>query len=178
MKDLVRQLKLDPDKTYLDSTTQDLLFNEGLTKARRHKVDDYITGKSDDKNGAILELAKEFASVGVPSDMVVGSKHLKKGESYYGGANKAFNSPEEVGKALDADRLKNIGTNPKAIPPQNDSGTQLDKYSKENKDLKTSPQSSTTVINNNSQTVINSGSQKPYVISTSSSPDRAGMMQQ
>jgi len=136
MKDLVKSLKIDPDTTYLDPPTQDALFNNGLVGTRRKKVDDYVKGKSDDRDGAILQLAQEFASVGIPYDMNVGGKQLRRGDSYYSGVggNKAHNSPDEVGAALDADRLKNTSKTTTVPPPP--SGIIIDKSSKENKDLK------------------------------------------
>jgi hypothetical protein len=138
MESLVKKLKLDPETTVLDQPTQDSLFANGLLKAVRKKVDDYLTGKSDDKNGAILQLAQEFASIGIPTDMKVGEKQLKKGDSYYSGqgGNKAHNSPEEVGAALDVDRQKNLGNKSKTseIPSQN-VGSQINQASKENAEL-------------------------------------------
>jgi len=105
MKQLVKALKLDPDKTLLDATTQDLLFTEGLIKQKRQNVADYLAGRSDNRDAAILDLAKEFASVGVPYPA---GKATRRGESYYAGigGNQAHNSPEQVGAALDADRKK------------------------------------------------------------------------
>jgi hypothetical protein len=76
VKDLIKQLKIDPNTTYLDPATQDLLFTTGLVGQRRKKVDAYVKGQSDDREGAILELAKEFASVGIPYDMTIGNKKL------------------------------------------------------------------------------------------------------
>lgn len=140
MRDLVKKLKIDPDTTYLDRDTQDLLFANGLLAIKRKKVDAYVKGESDDRNGAILELAQEFASVGIPYDMDVGSKKLKKGDSYYSGigGNKAHNSPEQVGAALDADRLKNTQGNKSSpvtsIPTEN----KIDTKTKENIGLKKS----------------------------------------
>jgi hypothetical protein len=102
---LVKALKLDPDKTLLDATTQDLLFTEGLIKQKRQNVADYLAGRSDNRDAAILDLAKEFASVGVPYPA---GKATRRGESYYAGigGNQAHNSPDQVGAALDADRKK------------------------------------------------------------------------
>jgi hypothetical protein len=103
MKDLVNKLKLDPATTYLDKTTQDLLFNEGILKQKRPNVAAYLQGKSNDRDLAILDMAKEFASVGVPYPA---GKATARGESFYAGigGNKAHNSPDAVGAALDADR--------------------------------------------------------------------------
>jgi len=173
MKDLVKQLKLDPDKTYLDPKTQDLLFNEGLVGTRRKKVDDYIKGRSDDRDGAILQLAQEFASVGVPYPA---GKAKKRGESYYSGVggNKAHNSPEEVGKALDLDRAKFLSNNKTSLSEnklENNTGNKIDSFSKENKDLKGTAKP-TNVALNNSQTIINAGNKRStQVIHTGNSLD-------
>jgi hypothetical protein len=107
MEGLVKKLGLDPEKTILDKDTQDLLFNEGLIKQARPNVASYLEGKSNNRDLAILDLAKEFASVGVPYPA---GKATARGESYYAGigGNKAHNPPEAVGSALDADRKKLI----------------------------------------------------------------------
>lgn len=165
MKDLVKQLKIDPNTTYLDPTTQDLLFTNGLVGQRRKKVDDYVKGRSDDKDGAILELAKEFASVGVPYDMKVGNKQLKKGDSYYSGqgGNKAHNPPEQVGLALDADRLKNMQGNKSTEIPAVVVGDKISSKSVENKELKkVEPTPPAPInVNNTNITETTSGTSKP-----------------
>ena len=103
MEGLVSKLKLEPEKTLLDQTTQDILFNEGLINQSRPNVAAYLAGKSNDRDLAILDMAKEFASVGVPYPA---GKATARGQSYYAGigGNKAHNPPEAVGAALDADR--------------------------------------------------------------------------
>jgi len=107
MAGLVKKLKLDPEKTFLDSATQDLLFNEGIIKQTRRNVAAYLSGQSNDRDAAILDMAKEFASVGVPYPA---GKAQERGQSYYAGVggNKAHNPPEAVGAALDADRTTKI----------------------------------------------------------------------
>jgi len=160
MLSLVKKLKLDPEKTRLDPETQDALFANGLVGIVRKKVDDYIKGLSNDKNAAILELAKEFASVGIPYDMKVGKKELKKGDSYYSGqgGNKALNSPEEVGAALDADRMKKLGTTKPALAEnvsKYETGEKVAAVSVTNKDLKTT-QGTKTIIDNTT-TVASAG---------------------
>jgi hypothetical protein len=155
MKGLVEALKLDPDKTFLTQTTQDMLFARGLTKSSRPIVDAYINGKEGvTRDSAILALAQEFASVGVPYDMVrvipkytdaKGKEHpeqrinLKKGETFYkkeGGFNNAKNLPDAVGAALDADRLyTKVNAKPKNITSSN-SGTQTEQASTTNNTLK------------------------------------------
>ena len=176
MESLVKKLKLDPDKTYLDPATQDALFSNGLVGVVRKKVDEYIKGISDDKNAAILELAKEFASVGIPFDMMVGKKQLKKGDSYYSGVggNKAHNSPEEVGAALDADRMKKSGTTKPALAEnvsKYETGQKIAATSTENKELKTA-QGNTVIIDNTSTTIASGGGgNKQQVIKVGSSSD-------
>ena len=107
MESLVKKLKLDPATTVLDANTQDLLFTEGLVNQTRTNVAAYLSGKSDNRDAAILDLAKEFASVGVPYPA---GKAKERGESYYAGigGNKAHNSPDQVGAALDADRQNKV----------------------------------------------------------------------
>lgn len=107
MAGLVKNLRLDPEKTLLDKDTQDLLFNEGIIKQSRRNVAAYLSGQSNDRDAAILDMSKEFASVGVPFPA---GKAKERGESYYAGVggNKAHNPPEAVGAALDADRKTKI----------------------------------------------------------------------
>jgi hypothetical protein len=156
MKGLIEKLKIDPETTYLDPATQDMLFANGLIGQNRKKVDAYVKGRSDDREGAILELAKEFASVGIPYDMNVGQKKLKKGDSYYSGigGNVAHNSPEQVGAALDADRLKNMQGNKSTAVPSVSSGNKIDSETKENMGLKKSFQESPATSKNVNNTNI------------------------
>jgi hypothetical protein len=107
MEGLVKKLGLDPASTVLDAKTQDLLFTEGLVNQTRTNVAAYLSGKSNNRDAAILDLAKEFASVGVPYPA---GKAKERGESYYAGVggNKAHNSPDQVGAALDADRQNKV----------------------------------------------------------------------
>jgi hypothetical protein len=165
MEGLVKKLKLDPDTTYLDKETQDSLFANGLIGTVRKKVNDYIEGKSEDRNAAILELAKEFASVGVPYDMEIGTKKLKKGDSYYSGqgGNKAHNSPEEVGRALDIDRAKHLKNTSDMLEPKNDVGQKLNQSSINNRDLKGSG-SGTNVIMDNTTTNVTTVNKKEEIV--------------
>lgn len=86
---------------------QDKLFMELLPKSAK----DYMSGASDDKNKALIDIAKTWASVGVPVGMQGKHKMLKAGESYYSGdggnvANK--NSLSMVTAALDVERNRKI----------------------------------------------------------------------
>jgi hypothetical protein len=162
MKQIVKDLKLDPKTTYLTKETQDYLFMAGLIGTKRKKVKAYLNGDPNvSRDQAVLELAQEFASIGVPYDITVNGKIIKKGQSYYSQNTKsglALNPPEAVGKALDAQKEKNL----KAKAEQKTSpgkGAELDNKSKENKDLKkTAAAGQSTVIMNNNTTVAASGS--------------------
>jgi hypothetical protein len=169
MKAMVKKLGLDPDKTYLNKDTQDLLFAKGLTtkgSGGREAVDDYINGKQGaTRDAAILELAMEFASVGVPYDIKAKSLfkntlpkvNLKKGETFYktpGGFNKAHNSPEEVGAALDADRISKA----KLQTIDTTVGSSLNDSSMNNADMKKSlsqRSGAQSVVVNNTTNVLN-----------------------
>ncbi len=158
MESLVKQMNIDPKTTYLDPPTQDALFSRGLIGIKRKKVDDYLMGRNDDRDGAILELAKEFASIGIPYDIEIGGKKLKKGDSYYSGigGNKAHNPPELVGAALDADRSSNLKLN--NVTP--DIGQNIDKKSVENTDMKKSLQEQSTTPQNVTNNISVGGSQE------------------
>jgi len=156
MRGLVKNLKIDPNITYLDPSTQDLLFAKGLTTSvgGRAAIDNYIKGKPGaTREAAIMALAQEFASVGVPYDTKRGDVVIKKGQSYYSGlgGNKAHNSPEEVGAALDVDRAKYLKLSP---TPQN-IGNQIEQSSKDNKDMKSQEKSSPPPIQQNTTNVNN-----------------------
>ncbi len=108
MEDAVKHMKLNPKTTYLDPTTQDLIYSQYLIGSKRPNVAAYLSGKSENINAAVLDLAKEFASIGVPYD--IPNKNLKKGDSYYKGlgGNKAHHSPEQVAAALTQQRNINV----------------------------------------------------------------------
>ena len=168
MKDLVKNLKLDPKRTTLDPGVQDLLFSKGLTKIRRKADEAYISGKSDNIDAAILQLAQEFASVGVPYDTervvpahkdkngnVVPEKRikLKKGDSFYSGegGNVAKNSREKVAAALQSDRLSYAKTSSLNSVPSS-TGAQTSTLSGENntikQDMSHSSETNNTFFNN------------------------------
>lgn len=175
MEGLVKKLKLDPDTTYLDADTQDKLFANGLVGSVRKKVDAYIKGVSDDRDAAILELSQEFASVGIPYDMTINGKTLKRGESYYSGkgGNIAHNSPDEVGKALDIDRSKNL----KITSSQNTNiatptGTKLNDSSVTNADMKKQTKGNVTIVNDNSTTAVVGSGGKLMTITNPTPQDR------
>jgi hypothetical protein len=173
MQGLIQQLKIDPDTTYLTPTVQDYLFSKGLIDINRKKVSDYIEGRTngiDARNEAILQLSKEFASVGVPFDTYRIDKikqkdgsikevrvELKKGSSYYSGigGNKAHNPPELVAAALDEDRAKKLKISPAEIP--SNVGEEMISKSSQNADItkdlsQGSSAGGTVIIQNNNTT--------------------------
>ena len=65
-------------------------LGDALIFVKRPYVGDYIKGKHDDTTGAMMELAREFASIPNPYT----------GRSLYGGGNKSFHTVDEVREAL------------------------------------------------------------------------------
>jgi hypothetical protein len=68
------------------------------------------------------------------------------------GGNIAHNSPEEVGAALDADRLKNVGNKTDVIRSTAITGTNLNQSSVQNQDIKKQNTSGNTILMDNTQT--------------------------
>jgi len=107
MKGIVKALGVDTKTTQLTPDVQESFFK--YLVSNRRNLNAYLKGKSDDLNGAILDLAKEWAAVGVPYDNPDG-KQLKRGQSYYSGTggNAASLSPEIIGQALVKQRSDNL----------------------------------------------------------------------
>jgi murein DD-endopeptidase MepM/ murein hydrolase activator NlpD len=98
----------DPKTTKYSAKIQDL-YPQYTVESKRPIVGKFLSGSMNDIQKANLELAAEFASVGVPFDMKAGSYgggwpkyDIKKGESLYSGrgGNRASITPEQVQKAL------------------------------------------------------------------------------
>ena len=94
-----------------DESMQDRIFKEYLTGAKRPDIQKFLSGDpAADVDVAVLALAKEFASVGVPAatkrlaSKGITSLDLQAGDSYYKGVgqNPAIGSitPEEARAAL------------------------------------------------------------------------------
>ena len=94
-----------------DEAMQDRIFNEYLTNIKRPEIQSFLSGnKTADIDAAVLSLAKEFASVGVPAatkrlaSKGITSLDLQAGDSYYKGVgqNPAIGSitPEQARAAL------------------------------------------------------------------------------
>jgi hypothetical protein len=100
MRNIVKALGINPDTTTLSPEVQDRMFRHLIES--KPAVRKYLEGKSSDQKAALLALAKEWASVGVPEDTYRNGQLIKAGESYYSGVggNKAHTSPESIASAL------------------------------------------------------------------------------
>jgi hypothetical protein len=105
----VKALGLKESDTF-DAGTQDRIFKEFLVGVKRPEVQKVLAGdKGADIEKAVLDLAKEFASVGIPKAMKIndefGSRNINAGESYYAGVGgnplgPATITPEQAKEAL------------------------------------------------------------------------------
>jgi hypothetical protein len=114
LRGAIEELKLNIDTTKFNAETQDKIFTEYLTKSKREDVGRYLAKDNptkQDEDYAILALAREFAAVPVPFDMLrpydsptFPARNLKAGESYYEngpqGVNHAGFTIEEVRQML------------------------------------------------------------------------------
>lgn len=106
LKGLVNKGVVSPNDKY-NKTTQDKL-GMALIK-ERSRIWNYLNGTVPDTKQnlelASLEMAKIWASIGVPYDMQGSRRWVLKNQSYYyGGGDKAHVSTESVQKALKAFR--------------------------------------------------------------------------
>lgn len=111
LADAVRYLKLPAD-TLFDEKTQDRIFKDYLIGFKRKAIGDYVSGKSDNLNAAILATSQEWASVAAPPGAALANGSIGDGTvSYYAGVanNKASISATQMGRALMAEREKNVG---------------------------------------------------------------------
>jgi hypothetical protein len=92
MKYIVKEMNIDKEAKY-DKSLQDKL-GVGLIKYKRPYAWQYIQKQHNDESGAMLELAREWASLPDPAT----------GESVYGNGNKALHSVAEVKAALNGAR--------------------------------------------------------------------------
>ena len=92
MKYIVKEMGIDKEAKY-DKSLQDKL-GVGLIKHKRPYAWQYIQKQHNDESGAMLELAREWASLPDPAT----------GESVYGNGNKALHSVAEVKQALNGAR--------------------------------------------------------------------------
>ena len=179
LKEGVEALKI-PLSEKFDKKIQDRLYYEYLTgsgpNAKRQNLGKYLDGKVPDTSEnlmkAQMDLAMEFASIGVPrkvkaSELGKGApkRDLEVGVSFYSGdgVNKASVSPQQSAKSLQDERTLRTGQTPKSsdiTPNIAPSGTKLNDASTENKDLKQTSSPTPVVINNNGTTLVNTNQGK------------------
>jgi hypothetical protein len=105
MNDAVAKGYLKDSDPFTDAL-QDRLFDYFITQ-KRPLVGKYLSGDPNvSREDAVLEIAKEWASVGVPYDMKGSRKEVKRGQSYYegNGVDHASTSPDYIGALLDQHR--------------------------------------------------------------------------
>ena len=106
MKEAVKALKIDKN-TKFTPEVQERIFREYLIANKRRAVKDYITGKTNDLNAAVMATSQEFASVGVPYDTTdYKGRMIRRGQTYYGGSggNRASTSPAAIEAAYKKER--------------------------------------------------------------------------
>jgi hypothetical protein len=87
--------------------TQDRIFEQYLIGIKRHAIGDYISGKSNDINAAVLAASQEWASVAAPVGARLNNGGTGDGRvSYYAGTanNRASISAAEMARALESAR--------------------------------------------------------------------------
>lgn len=104
MNQVVKGLDLSPDQVF-DTATQDKIATF-LISEKRPKLGDFLSGGETSLDRAMLEMAKEFASIPVPYDVKKGNRVIKAGQSYYAkeGGNAARHTIEETRNMLLAAR--------------------------------------------------------------------------
>jgi hypothetical protein len=106
MGQFLKYLKVPEDSQQIFDPTFQEQFKDFILKSARPSVGNYVFSRNNDLIKAALELAKEFASIGVPTNTQRKAKingksviiNLTKGDSYYKGVgnNKAATSPDEI----------------------------------------------------------------------------------
>jgi hypothetical protein len=105
MKMAVARAGVSPDDMF-DSKTQDKLGLALIYNGQRPTLSGYLRGDNNNIQGAMLDLAMEWASAPDPST----------GRSYYGGANASSHTVEEVRTALTSAREQGAGKFMSAAP--------------------------------------------------------------
>jgi len=98
-----------------DKALQDRIFEQYLLGIKRRAIGDYISGKSDNIQQAILEASQEWASVAAPAGAKTQGGSVSDGTiSYYSGVanNKASINATEMARALDNARTAHSALGP------------------------------------------------------------------
>ena len=173
--------------TKFDETAQDKIYREYLISGKRQAVEDYVTGKKSGPDALIaaqLDMSKEFASFGVPTDVNRpadpkgnwDARLVKKGESYYigdKGGNKASVTPEMSAKALNEERmLRSPNKNTPVTPTP--SSSSVTETSIQNKDLKQSMDKP--AIQTTTNTIVNAPASTTVQPSLNKEDDRPAIL--
>lgn len=97
LKEATKELNISDDTVFTPEIQEQL--GEYLIFEKRPALGAYIKGESNDSEEALIEAAKEFASMPMPSGP-------KKGKSRYGSGNKAQHTVEEALAALEKARTE------------------------------------------------------------------------
>ena len=110
-----------------DGNTQEKVMDYLLTRKRK-AVGNYINGSSSSLDAALLDLAKEWASMPSPKRRVVKGKVYNVGDSYYGGANKSGTSLKDVRAILKQARATNNDTGIRDLIGKHESNNNYNAY--------------------------------------------------
>lgn len=118
-----KALNLSDDTVFTPAIQEQL--GQYLVFEKRPALGAYIKGESNDSTKALLEAAKEFASMPVPSGSYKilnkgtdkeKKKYLTEGESYYGSGNKAQHTIEEALTALEKAKTEYVSAAGRTAP--------------------------------------------------------------
>lgn len=107
----VRALGLKGTELF-NADTQDRIFETYLITVKRRQIADYIQGRSDDLNAAVLATSEEWASVAAPPGVRTRNGFISDGTtSFYAGVanNKASITAFEMAQVLQQERVKFMG---------------------------------------------------------------------
>ena len=107
----VKYLHLSPDLKF-DKELQDHIFNDYLITVKRPQIGNYITGRSNNLNAAVLAASQEWASVAAPVNAPLAKGGRGDGfTSYYAGTanNRASTTADQMAAALQNARAQNLG---------------------------------------------------------------------
>jgi hypothetical protein len=107
----VKALGLNGSEIF-DRTLQDRIFYQYLIGQKRHQIEDYISGRSDNLVAAVLAASQEWASVAAPVGARLASGAPADGHmSYYAGTanNRASISAAEMAATIQSEREKRLG---------------------------------------------------------------------
>lgn len=105
LTDAVNKLNLGRN-TLFTPEIQEYMFQNYLVSSKRAAVKGFITGQTNNLQEAQMDLAREFASIGVPYSGREGKRSFTKGGTYYvgKGGNKASVSDTQSAQALQESR--------------------------------------------------------------------------